>query len=67
LPAFSGTQLFAAPNAGGRAVSKRQDTQRKRARTNGVVAIETVAHKLARAFYYRLRDRTDFDVGRAFA
>jgi transposase len=41
--------------------------QRKKARTNGVVAIKTVAHKLARACYYMLRDGTDFDVARAFA
>jgi transposase len=41
--------------------------QRKRARTNGVVAIKTVAHKLARACYYMLREGTDFDEARAFA
>lgn len=41
--------------------------QRKRAKTNGVVAIKTVAHKLARACYDILRDGTDFDVNRAFA
>jgi transposase len=41
--------------------------QRKRAKTNGVVAIKTVAHKLARACYYILRDGTDFEVSRAFA
>ena len=41
--------------------------QRKKARTNGVVAIKTVAHKLARACYWMLRDGTDFEVGRAFA
>ena len=41
--------------------------QRKRAKTNAVVAIKTVAHKLARACYYILRDGTDFDVNRAFA
>ena len=41
--------------------------QRKRARTNRVVAIKTVAHKLARVCYYMLRDGTDFDVERAFA
>jgi transposase len=41
--------------------------QRKRAKTNGVVAIKTVAHKLARACYYILRDGTDFAVSRAFA
>jgi transposase len=40
--------------------------QRKRAKSNGVVAIKTVAHKLARACYYILRDGTDFDVNRAF-
>jgi transposase len=41
--------------------------QRKRAKTNGVVAIKTVAHKLARACYYMLREGSDFDVERAFA
>jgi len=41
--------------------------QRKRAKTSGVVAIKTVAHKLARACYYILRDGTDFEVSRAFA
>ena len=40
--------------------------QRKRAKTNGIVAIKTVAHKLARACYYILRDGTDFEVARAF-
>ena len=37
--------------------------QRKRAKTNGVVAIKTVAHKLARACYYILRDQVIFEVG----
>ena len=41
--------------------------QRKRDKTNGIVAIKTVAHKLARACYYMLRDGTDFEVSRAFA
>jgi transposase len=41
--------------------------QRKRARTNGIVAIKTVAHKLARACYYILRDQVPFDVNKAFA
>jgi transposase len=40
--------------------------QRKRAKSNGVVAIKTVAHKLARACYYILRDQVPFDVNRAF-
>jgi transposase len=41
--------------------------QRKRARSNGIVAIKTVAHKLARACYYILRDQVAFDVNKAFA
>jgi len=41
--------------------------QRKCARSNGVVAIKTVAHKLARACYYILRDQVPFDVNKAFA
>ena len=40
--------------------------QRKQARTHGVVAIETVAHKLARACYYILRDQVPFEVHRSF-
>ena len=40
--------------------------QRKRARSNGIVAIKTVAHKLARACYYILRDQVSFDVNKAF-
>ena len=32
-----------------------------------IVAIKAVAHKLARAAYYILRDHTAFDVKRAFA
>jgi len=41
--------------------------QRKCARTNHLVAIKTVAHKLARACYYVLRDQVPFDVSKAFA
>jgi len=40
--------------------------QRKSARTKPVIAIKTVAHKLARACYFILRDREDFDLERAF-
>ncbi len=40
--------------------------QRKAARTNGIVAIKTVAHKLARACYYILRDQVSFNVNKAF-
>ena len=40
--------------------------QRKCARTNRIVAIKTVAHKLARACYYILRDQVSFNVNKAF-
>jgi transposase len=45
----------------------RQFYQRKKAKTNGVIAIKAVAHKLARACYHILKDQTSFDVERAFA
>ncbi len=41
--------------------------QRKQAKTNRVVAIKTVAHKLARACYYILRDQVEFDLSKAFS
>jgi transposase len=41
--------------------------QRKQAKTNTVVAIKAVAHKLARACYYILRDQVPFEVTKAFA
>jgi transposase len=41
--------------------------QRKKRRTNGIVAIKAVAHKLARAAYYMLRDGVPFDVSKAFS
>lgn len=40
--------------------------QRKKAKTNNIVAIKTVAHKLARACFYVLRDQVEFDVQKAF-
>lgn len=40
--------------------------ERKKARTNGVVAIKAVAHKLARACYYVMRDEVPFDSRRCF-
>ncbi len=40
--------------------------QRKRAKTNGIVATKTVAHKLARACFYILRDQVPFEVEKAF-
>jgi len=44
----------------------RQFYQRKQAKTNVFVALKAVAHKLARACYYIMRDAVPFDVTRAF-
>lgn len=41
--------------------------QRKLAKTNVFVALKAVAHKLARACFYIMRDEVAFDVDRAFA
>jgi transposase len=41
--------------------------ERKAAKTNKVVAIKAVAHKLARAAYHVMRERVPFDEARAFA
>lgn len=40
---------------------------RKKAKSMGVISRKAVAHKLARACFYIMRDRVDFDVTRAFA
>jgi transposase len=40
---------------------------RKKSRTNRIVAIKALAHKLARACYYMLRDQQPFNVNRCFA
>jgi len=40
--------------------------QRKCSKKLAVVAIKAVAHKLARACYHMMRDRTAFDASRAF-
>lgn len=40
--------------------------QRKEAKTNQLVAIKTIAHKLARACYCMMRDHAPFDAQRAF-
>ncbi len=45
----------------------KRNYQRKRAKSNGAVAIKAVAHKLSRASYYVLRDQVNFDVNKAFA
>jgi transposase len=41
--------------------------QRKKSKTNGIVAIKAVAHKLCRACYYIMKDQVAFDLSRAFA
>jgi len=41
--------------------------ERKKARTNGIVALKAVAHKLARACYHILKEQQPFDVTRCFA
>lgn len=40
---------------------------RKKAKTNGVVAMKALAHKLARACFHILKERKPFDVTRCFA
>ena len=41
--------------------------ERKKAKTNNVVAIKALAHKLARACFHILKERQPFDVRRCFA
>jgi transposase len=41
--------------------------ERKKARTNNIVATKALAHKLARAAYHMLKERQPFDVKRCFA
>jgi transposase len=41
--------------------------ERKKAKTNGIVAIKALAHKLARACYHMLREGAAFDLQRCFA
>ena len=40
--------------------------QRKKSKTNGIIAIRALAHKLARASYYVMKDQVDFDSERVF-
>jgi transposase len=40
--------------------------QRKKAKTNGVVAIKALSNKLARASYYVMRDHVPFDMNHLF-
>jgi transposase len=44
----------------------KQYFQRKRSKTNGIIAIRALAHKLARASYYVMKDQVDFDSERVF-
>lgn len=41
--------------------------QRKKARTNGIVALKAIAHKLARACYHVIKDQAVFEETKAFA
>ena len=41
--------------------------QRKKAKTNGMIAVRAVAHKLARAAYCMMNNQTEYDSKRAFA
>jgi transposase len=41
--------------------------ERKKARTNSIVATKALAHKLARACYHMLKENQPFDVKRCFA
>jgi transposase len=40
--------------------------QRKKAKTNGIVAIKALSNKLARASYYVMRDQVPYDVNKVF-
>lgn len=44
----------------------KQYVQRKTAKTNGIIAIRALAHKLARATYHVLKNGVDFDPGKLF-
>ena len=41
--------------------------QRKRAKTNGIIAIRALAHKLARASFHVMRDHVDFNPEKTFS
>ena len=41
--------------------------QSKKSKTNGIVAIKAVAHKLCRACYYIMKEQVAFDMTKAFA
>jgi transposase len=41
--------------------------QKKKSKSNAIVAIKAVAHKLCRACYYVMKDEVPFDINKAFA
>jgi transposase len=41
--------------------------ERKKSKSNAIVAIKAVAHKLCRACYYIMKDQVPFDITKAFA
>jgi transposase len=41
--------------------------QKKKSKSNAIVAIKAVAHKLCRACYYIIKDQVAFDITKAFA
>jgi transposase len=41
--------------------------QKKKSKSNAIVAIKAVAHKLCRACYYIMKDQVPFDITKAFA
>jgi transposase len=45
----------------------RKFVHKKRSKTNAIIAIRALAHKLARASYHVMKDRVDFDPARTFA
>lgn len=45
---------------------KKGENNRKLSKTNKIVAIKALAHKLARASYYVMRDRVDYNPKKAF-
>jgi predicted nucleic acid-binding Zn-ribbon protein len=64
LSGLSPNQLSAASEA---APKIKSFYQRKKAKTNGIVALKAVAHKLCRACYYIIKDQIAFNVTKAFA
>ena len=58
--------MEAAQHAMGSHEPARRFYERKKARTNPILARKALAHKLARAAYHVMRDKEEFDSGRLF-